>query len=339
MKVLYYTYPTAFQNPGGGETVLINTRKYLENLGCKVDLFNLWETKIRDYDIVHCFGSTTYPFWFDVKNFNKKLIVTPTLYPYNNFLSIFKANTKNYLKKYIFKKHYIWSPERAFNLVDKFTVPSRTEAESLRRHFCLSEDRFAIIYNGVEQRFYNKIDDRFRRKYNLKEYILTVGRITPNKNQLSLIRACKNIGIPLVIIGEPDQDSKEYYEECLKEGKQNVTFTGYIQHDDPFLHSAYQHCSVFVLPSYRETCGMVALEAGLSGAKVVISDLPTTREYFRNYVEYLNPHDIKSITKNIEKALNKPPDDKLQKYILQNYTWETIVEKLLSVYKEFMESR
>jgi len=336
MRVLFYTYPTAFQNPGGGETVLLNSKKYLEQLGCRVDLFNLWETKISDYDIVHCFASSTYPFWFDVKNYKRKLIVTPTLYPYTNIRTILKSVTKHYLKKYIFRKHYIWSSERAFHLVDKFTVPSNAEADSLRKNFLLPANRFEIVPNGVDIRFFEKVDDRFRKQYNLEEYILTVGRINPNKNQLSLIRACKKIGIPLVIIGEPDPDSIEYFNKCKEEGKGNTIFTGYINHDDPLLHSAYQHCSVFVLPSYRETCGMVALEAGLAGAKVVISELKTTKEYFKNYVEYVSPADIDSILKSIEKTLKKSWDNVLQTYILQNFTWDKIAMKLLNVYIALM---
>jgi len=336
MNILFYTYPTAFQNPGGGETVLLKTKKHLKNLGCQVDLFNLWETKINDYDIIHCFASSTYPFWFEVKNFKKKLVVTPTLYPYTNIGTILKSMTKYYLKKYVFKKHYTWSSERAFHLVDKFTVPSRAEADALRKNFLLPEDRFEIVPNGVDKKFYEKIDDRFRTKFKLKEYILTVGRIVPNKNHLSLIRACKSVKIPLVIIGEPDANSADYFQKCKEEGKDNTIFAGYIPHDDPLLHSAYQHCALFVLPSYRETCGMVAIEAGMAGTKVVISDLLTIREYFRDYVEYINPGDINSIIEGIKNALRKTNNNNLQNHILWNFTWDKIAEKLLNVYSNII---
>lgn len=337
MKVLFYTYPTAFQNPGGGETVLLNTRKHLESIGCRVELFNQWETRVVDYDIVHCFASTTYQFWFAVRDYKKKLVVTPTFYPYDSLKAIFMAQTKYFFKKHVFKGRYKWSSERAFHLVDKFTVPSSSEAKALIRHFNLPKQVFEIVPNGVDIKFSDKVDDSFRKKFNLKEYILTVGRIVSNKNQLSLIRACKRLGMPLVIIGEPDPDSTGYYQKCMDEGKDNTIFAGYISHDDPLLHSAYQRCSLFVLPSFRETCGMVALEAGMAGAKVVISDMPTTREYFRDYVEYIRPDDIESMIAGIKAGLDKKHDNRLQEYILQNYTWDKIAQKLLSVYHFLMK--
>ncbi len=337
MKVLFYTYPTAFQNPGGGEIVLLKTKKHLESFGCQIDLFNLWETKISEYDIVHCFASTTYPFWFAVRDYKKKLVVTPTFYPFNNIRTILRARIKHFLKKNVFKGHYRWSSERAFHLIDKFTVPSMAEAKALARYYNLPAGVFEFVPNGVDIKFSERVDDIFRRKFNLKEYILTVGRIVPNKNQFSLIKACKKIGIPLVIIGSPDPDSIEYYQKCLVEGKGNTIFAGYIPHNDPLLHSAYQHCSAFVLPSFRETCGMVALEAGMAGARVVISELPTTREYFVNYAEYIRPDDIESIVAGIRAVLNNKHNNRLQEHILQNYTWDKIAKKLLSVYQSFME--
>ena len=57
MKVAFFTYPSAFQNPGGGEVQLEKTREYLLKAGISVDLFDPWRARIADYDLLHVFGS------------------------------------------------------------------------------------------------------------------------------------------------------------------------------------------------------------------------------------------------------------------------------------------
>lgn len=57
MKVAFYVYPTAFQNPGGGEVQLLKTKEALEKLGVPIKLFDIWNDRLRDFDILHVFGS------------------------------------------------------------------------------------------------------------------------------------------------------------------------------------------------------------------------------------------------------------------------------------------
>src|SRR3989338_2999262 len=57
MKVAFVTYPSAFQNIGGGEVLLLKLREYLRKSGAEVDLFDFWNGRVENYDIVHIFGS------------------------------------------------------------------------------------------------------------------------------------------------------------------------------------------------------------------------------------------------------------------------------------------
>ncbi|MDD4013839.1 MAG: hypothetical protein PHW14_06580, partial [Candidatus Omnitrophica bacterium] len=57
MRVLFYSYPSAFQNPGGGEVQLIKTMEYLQKQGIHVKKFDQWSDRFEDYDILHIFGS------------------------------------------------------------------------------------------------------------------------------------------------------------------------------------------------------------------------------------------------------------------------------------------
>ena len=57
MKVAFLTYPAAFQNIGGGEILLLKLKEYLEKEGVQADLFDIWKSKIENYDFIHVFGS------------------------------------------------------------------------------------------------------------------------------------------------------------------------------------------------------------------------------------------------------------------------------------------
>src|SRR3990167_6890604 len=57
MKIAFFTYPSAFQNVGGGEILLLKLREYLIKQGVEVDLFDSWNASIQNYDWLHVFGS------------------------------------------------------------------------------------------------------------------------------------------------------------------------------------------------------------------------------------------------------------------------------------------
>ena len=57
MKVCFYVYPSAFQNPGGGEILLLKTKEYLEKAGVEVRLFDMCHDRFQEGDLLHVFGS------------------------------------------------------------------------------------------------------------------------------------------------------------------------------------------------------------------------------------------------------------------------------------------
>ncbi len=117
---------------------------------------------------------------------------------------------------------------------------------------------------------------------------------------------------------------EEYFRLCKKEAKnsKNIHFLGYIPHNSTLFLSAYAACKVFVLPSWYETPGLAALEAGLAGANVVITQRGATKEYFKKYAWYVDPSSVKSIREKTLEAFYAKKSKKLSKHILKNYTWE-----------------
>ena len=119
----------------------------------------------------------------------------------------------------------------------------------------------------------------------------------------------------------------------------NILFLDEIPNDSPLLASAYAACDTFVLPSQFETPGIAALEAGLAGAKVVITPYGGTTDYFNEYAAYVNPFSVASIKKEIELSLNRAKTDELKNHIEANFLWEKIVQDTLDVYNQVLSAR
>ena len=125
----------------------------------------------------------------------------------------------------------------------------------------------------------------------------------------------------------------------MEEGEKNknLTIITGIDHDSPMLASAYAASSVFALPAMYETPGIAALEAGLAGANVVITPHGGTKDYFKDMATYVDPYNITSIRRGIETSLNQDTNDRLQKYIENNFLWEKVAELTANAYKQLLE--
>ena len=86
LKILFNTYPTAFDIPGGGEVQLMQTKNAIESFGHNIELYNQWSPQFKKFDLIHFFsvygGSEV--FCRTVKKHNIPLIVSPVLYPIDN---------------------------------------------------------------------------------------------------------------------------------------------------------------------------------------------------------------------------------------------------------------
>ncbi len=108
------------------------------------------------------------------------------------------------------------------------------------------------------------------------EYVLGVGRLTPEKGFEYLIEAVQSIdGIKqLVIAGASDHDTKYFDKLKAIDRNHKVVFTGFTAGED--LRQLYSHARLFVLSSVNEGFPLVMLEAMGYGLPMVVSDIPAT---------------------------------------------------------------
>jgi len=337
MRVLLNIHQTAFQNPGGGEIVVLKHYEHLRKLGADVELFDQWKTKIKLFDVVHCFGSLETRFWKEVKAQGVKLVVTPIIWP--------ELNWKKRIGKRVARiARHVWKhPRNPFKHFTDFHVPdlllpnSDAEAQRIMDCFGVPRSKIRVIPNGVDSRFLNSNPSIFHDRFGLNDFVLVVGRIAPVKNQLTFLKAMRGTGLQVVIIGSPLSKASEYYRRCREVATEETFFIERIEHDSDLLSSAYAAAGVLAVPSIFETCGIAALEAGLTGARIAITKNGGTKDYFGNLVTYLDPTSEEDIRSAILTALSKPHNgDELREHICQNFLWEKVIRSTLQVYLEVL---
>ncbi len=195
------------------------------------------------------------------------------------------------------------------------------------------------IPNGINQPS-TTASSEILKELNLEpqNYILGVGRITPEKGFDCLIRAFNAIDnkkIKLVIAGGVETESA-YYDKlkssCLFPEK--TIFTGALCADE--LAQLYKNTSLFVLSSFNEGFPIVLLEAMSHGCNVIVSDIPACKPLKLTKSNYFRCGDVAHLTKQINNALTLKPA-KLN-YDLSEYDWNKIAQKTVNAFKSTIEN-
>jgi glycosyltransferase involved in cell wall biosynthesis len=222
---------------------------------------------------------------------------------------------------------------------------SQSEADLLQRTFALDgsfQHKVDVVPNGVDSDLFRPPpapSRGFQEKYGVRDFVLEVGAISPVKNQLGLIEALHDLPVPLVFIGQPAAAMPEYAEICRARAAErgNVIFVGRLPHEE--LPGIYVLAAVHALPSWRETPGLVSLEAAAAGCRVVTTSIGSTRDYFGDRAWYCYPDDRASIRAAVEDALCAPPSTALRRRVLTEFTWQRAGEATLASYRAALGQR
>ncbi|MFH1397307.1 MAG: glycosyltransferase family 1 protein [Candidatus Omnitrophota bacterium] len=236
----------------------------------------------------------------------------------------------------------------AINKAERIIAVSEFTKSQILSVYNLSQDKIAVIYNGVSDIF-RPIKDLnlikgIKNKYNLPEaFILYVGRMDERKNMGGLLRTFnifKRISRrkeKLVLAGD-----RGYYvnkiDRLIKdlgiEGE--VILTGYIPEED--LPAVYNSSRLFVSLSFYEGFGLTPLEAMACGVPVVVSDIPVSLEILGAAAAMINP-----VRENLaaEKIAEILENESLYKEMsvkglnqAKKFSWLETAKKTLEVYKQ-----
>jgi len=195
------------------------------------------------------------------------------------------------------------------------TVSEYTK-QSLLENYALSDAMIRVIPNGVDTNIFSRhnIDlskDLIRNKFGIHEYILTVGRLEPRKNHITLLRAYSKLRArkpdigPLVIVGQKDFGYENIFRSLRSQDISNhVIFLEHI--NDELLPSIYRAASLFVYPSFAEGFGIPPLEAMSCGVPVISSNTTAIPEVVKEAGILVNPYDTEAICEAMNAIISDP---------------------------------
>ena len=173
-------------------------------------------------------------------------------------------------------------------------------------------------------------------------YVLTVGRLVPEKRQLDLLRAFLAAALPglkLAIVGKIDHQN-EYADQLVREasGQENVVMAGFQTGDA--LRQLYAHAALFVLPSSHEGLPIVLLEALSYGLPVLVSDIAPNREVVDDPAHIFHVGDCEEMRAKLSALTARSRDPEEREVVRRDsavrYDWSDIAQRTLEVYDDLL---
>ncbi len=332
---------------------------------------------IDDYDIIHIWGiKSEKNIHLILQEAKSKKIGTVTstiywnledtyfintfyyyIYRDSKILQIFK-NVFIYFLSYIYYKINPKYNKRQFNLplcktckearqytikLSNIVIPNSEEegkllCKDIELDYKLVENKFIPIPNAVDV---EKLNSKCNNKVltDLSDFVIEAAGIEPLKNQLAVVRSLMDKPeIPIIFAGAIR--NKKYFSHLkdLANKRGNVFFTGKIEEDQLF--DLYKRARVHVLPSFRESPGLVTIEALMNGIQVVVSNEKYCPIHYYKFDEYsfvCNPYDILSIKNAILSAYREPKENILSDKYFEFFSYNNVADMTYEAYKKALE--
>jgi glycosyltransferase involved in cell wall biosynthesis len=174
-----------------------------------------------------------------------------------------------------------------------------------------------------------------------RDYVLFVGRLVPEKDPVTLLRAFRDVEtqLRLVIVGGTSftEDYTAVVEQ-LAAADPRVILAGYRYSDQ--LAELLTNAALFVQPSQLEGLPITLLEAAAYGLPVIASDIEPHVEVVGVPApgrELFPTGDVGALTAALQKTLDQLSLTEagaatLQRDVLRNYDWDNAVDALEAVY-------
>jgi glycosyltransferase involved in cell wall biosynthesis len=209
--------------------------------------------------------------------------------------------------------------------------------------------RIFVIPNGINRDGLTaRNDEEFRSKFALGNHhiILFVGRLSRIKGPDLLLRAFCNLkeilhDYQLVFVG-PDEGMLPELESIVTKNNINerVHFLGYLGGEAKSF--AYNAAELLVIPSRKEAMSIVVLESGAVRTPVLITDQCGFEEVAGVNGGKVVPATVEGLQNGLLEMLTNMDDLKvmglnLQKHVIEQFMWESIVHKYISLYRSILD--
>lgn len=240
---------------------------------------------------------------------------------------------------------------KSLQRANRIIAVSESTKKDIQKFFHIPSSKIRVIVEGVEQSDLggNEIDPRPIQRFDIqKPYILFIGTLEPRKNLERLVRS-------FAILKDDSEIAKQFpnlslvlaglrglgIEDLLAAIRNNpwwdnIHVLGYVSHDEK--SALFANASVFAFPSLWEGFGLPILEAMNAGVPVLTSKVSAIPEVAKDAAFFIDPNDIKDISRGLKKVLSPSPlrKDLIERGYLRakKFQWEDIARQTIAVYRE-----
>lgn len=197
-----------------------------------------------------------------------------------------------------------------------------------------------LIPNGLPQ-IHRREADLITSRYGVgkDDYILYLGRITPEKGIRLLIEAFRQVRTEKkLLIAGGASDSSEYFRELreLARGDERIVFTDFVQ--GQVLEELYSNALVYVLPSELEGMPISLLEAISCGNCCLVSDIPENSDVACCCGVTFRQGDVQDLADKLQGLVSDPAQisrcrDAAAAQLHTHCTWDEVVRRTMAVYR------
>jgi len=167
-----------------------------------------------------------------------------------------------------------WIEKICIESADRVIAVSNLMKQDILKFFNIPAEKIEVIHNGVDLNKwkYTPLSDSLKKKYKIADdYILFVGRPTPQKGLEYLVAAADKIPVQIVL-GATGADTKDYEDRMIKEveKKKNIVWIHELLKEEEYVQ-LYSSAKIFVCPSIYEPFGIINLEAMACKTPVIAS--------------------------------------------------------------------
>lgn len=369
MKVLFQSRANLFTVPGGDTVQLTKTAEFLRQQGVQVSIATEPEPSLAGYDLVHLFNlmrpqevylqarrarkhgcpialSTIYGLYTDYERKARRgfagLVLRHTPRWQIERLKVIARMVSNgeaaHGNMMVALRGYKTLCSRVASLADVFLPNSQSEMERVHADFPVSlEKPYVVVPNAVDTDVFDphrlQIDSAVRR---FEGCVVSAARIEGRKCQLELVTAVRDLGVDLVLIGQPAPNHLKYFEAVKAAAGPRVHFVGQVKQEQ--LAQFFAVAKVHALISWMETPGLSSLEAGAMGCNLVVTEKGDTRDYLGEEAIYCEPDSVDSIRAAVVRAIAEPRSSGLQERIRSEYTWHRAAQMTRDGYERALSA-
>jgi len=219
------------------------------------------------------------------------------------------------------------------NHIDALLVHTGLEAKSVQQDFRTRETPSVDVSLGWRQPNIGPRPPTLPR-----QYILSVARVEPLKNQLALIEAVRPLGTPLVLVGQINQHHRRYaqlFRDTIARS-QHVTHMPFLEHGK--LAALYAGAALHINASWFEVFPLTNVEAAAAGCPVVTTRNSYEKAAYGDEVEYVDPTSVHSIREAIVKTGMQGKHGRPENVLRHIPSWSGAAQLLVSAYKLAQET-